>query len=120
MAANHSGQSHSHGASYYVKVWAILLVLFIISVCGPMLEIRAVTLITAFGIAVVKALLVASEFMHLRGEKKYILYMLMTMLFLMFIFYFGTAPDVGTAGGQNWIRIPVEGTSSIPAHGGHQ
>ena len=36
-----------------------------VSVVGPMLGIRAVTLITAFGIALVKAYLVAKNFMHL-------------------------------------------------------
>ena len=39
-----------HTASSYVKTWVILLVLFLVSVFGPMLEIRWLTMITAFGI----------------------------------------------------------------------
>ena len=51
MAHEHA----SHSPGHYVKIWGILLVLFVISVCGPMIGIRVITLITAFGIAVVKA-----------------------------------------------------------------
>jgi hypothetical protein len=41
---------------------------------------KILTLITAFGIAIVKALIVAAFFMHLNVEKKYIWYVLLTML----------------------------------------
>ena len=44
--------------------------LLVVSVAGPMLEIKIVTLITAFGIAVVKAYLVAKNFMHLNIEQR--------------------------------------------------
>ena len=60
-------------AMHYVKIWALLLVLLVISILGPMLEIKILTLITAFGIAIVKALLVAAYFMHLNIEKRYVL-----------------------------------------------
>ena len=53
QAAAHAEEHHEH--PNYVRIWAILLVLLIISVLGPMLEIRVVTLFTAFGIAIVKA-----------------------------------------------------------------
>ena len=63
---------HAHHTNY-VKIWAILLVLLLISITGPMLEIRVVTLITAFGIAIVKAYIVAKNFMHLDVEKPIVL-----------------------------------------------
>ena len=47
--------SEAHEHPNYVKIWYWLLVLLAISVAGPMLEIPAVTIITAFGIAVVKS-----------------------------------------------------------------
>lgn len=103
-------QAHgqSHGQSHYVKVWAILTALLIVSVCGPIVGIRSVTLLMAFGVAVVKAVMVAAEFMHLKVEKKYISYLLLTMLLLMTIFFYGVAPDVMKGGGQNWLRLPIE------------
>ena len=56
----------------YVKIWAILCVLLAISIAGPLLEIRIVTLITAFGIAVVKAYIVAKNFMHVNVQPRYV------------------------------------------------
>ena len=47
--------SEAHSAKGYVKTWAVLVVLLIISVIGPMFEILWLTLLTAFGIACVKA-----------------------------------------------------------------
>ena len=61
-----------HGPRHYVKIYIVLLVLFVVSLIGPEIGIRWLTLITAFGIAVVKALLVASHFMQLNIEKKLI------------------------------------------------
>ena len=83
-----------HGSSHYVKIWKTLLILLIISVLGPELEIKIVTLITAFGIAVVKAYMVAKYFMHVNIERKYVHYILITGISFMLIFYFGVAPDV--------------------------
>lgn len=103
--------AHAEPTSHYVKIWAWLTVLFVISVCGPMLEIRSITLITAFGIAFVKAFLVAYHFMHLKIEKKYITYMLLAMVLMGILFFAGTAPDVMTPGGQNWERIKIDSDS---------
>ena len=50
-----SEQEHEHEHNYG-KVYLILLVLLVVSILGPMLEIQVITLITAFGIAGVKAL----------------------------------------------------------------
>ena len=91
-----------HSEKHYVKIWAILLVLLVISVLGPELNIKLVTLITAFGIAVVKAYLVASNFMHLNIERRYVTYMLVTGIALMVILFIFIAPDVMKHEGQNW------------------
>ena len=50
-----------HGIKHYVKVWAVLLVLLVVSIVGPMFEIQVVTLVTAFGIAIVKATMVVRK-----------------------------------------------------------
>ena len=93
-----------HAPRNYVKIWAILLGLLIVSVLGPMLGIRAVTLITAFGIAIVKAYLVAKNFMHLDIEARYISYMLGTALVFMLLFFSGSAPDVMKPEGHQWEK----------------
>ena len=104
-----STAAHSHhGPSHYVKLWAILLVLLIISILGPEFGIKLLTLITAFGIALIKAYMVAAHFMHLNTEKRFIHYMLYTMLLFMVIFFAGVCVDVMRTKGENW-----ENTSAL-------
>ncbi len=88
----------------YVRIWVILLVLLAISVAGPFLGIGFVTLITAFGIAVVKAYLVIKNFMHLNVQPKYAIYLLSTVLVFLLLFFAGTAPDVMEHSGTNWEK----------------
>lgn len=94
---------HAHPS--YVKIWGVLVVLLIVSVLGPMLEIRIVTLLTAFGIAIVKAYMVAKNFMHVNIEPRYVAYLLLTMLVMMLVFFAGTSPDVMRHEGQNWSNV---------------
>lgn len=91
-----------HPPSYYVRIWGILLVLLVISILGPELEIKILTLITAFGIAFVKAYLVCKHFMHLDVERPIVLYILSTAVVFMVLFFAGAAPDVMNHDGTNW------------------
>jgi caa(3)-type oxidase subunit IV len=93
-----------HGPSFYVKIYLVLLVLLVVSIIGPELNNRVLTLITAFGIAIIKALMVAAYFMHLKVEKKYIWYMLYSMLLMVCMFFLGTASDVMKPDGNNWTN----------------
>jgi caa(3)-type oxidase subunit IV len=96
--------AHAEHHINYVRIWQILLALLVVSVLGPMLEIQIVTLITAFGIAVVKAYLVAKNFMHLNVQPRYVVYMLGTTLVFMLLFYAGAAGDVMKHSGDNWEK----------------
>jgi caa(3)-type oxidase subunit IV len=102
-SGGHGAGEHTHHANY-VKIWAILLVLLIISVLGPMVGIKLVTLMTAFGIAIVKAYLVAKNFMHIDIAAKYVTYLVVTLLVFMFLFFAGAAPDVMKHQGRNWTK----------------
>ena len=95
--------SEAYAHPNYVKIWFWLVVLLLISVAGPMLEIPALTIITAFGIAFVKAFLVAANFMHLKFEKKIISFLLILALCLLGVFFFGLAPDIMMTDGDQWI-----------------
>jgi caa(3)-type oxidase subunit IV len=105
--------AHAHHRNY-VKIWAILCVLLVVSIVGPMFGIRVVTLITAFGIALVKAYLVARNFMHLDIEKKWVGYILLAMIAFMIVMFGGVAPDVLKHGGQRWQKTYVE-PALVPA-----
>jgi caa(3)-type oxidase subunit IV len=97
-------EAEAHHHPNYVKIWAILLVLLVISVLGPELGIRSVTLFTAFGIAIIKAYMVAKNFMHVNLEPRFITYLLMTGVLFMVLFFAGAAPDVMKAEGTNWEK----------------
>ena len=101
-----SAHAEAHGAHHrnYVKIWAILSGLLVVSVTGPMLGIRVVTLIAAFGVALVKAYLVAKNFMHLDIEKPIVKWLLGLVLTIMVLLYAMVAPDVQKSTGQNWVK----------------
>ena len=84
--------SDTYAPLKYVKIWGILLVLLAASMIGPMFERQTLTLITAFGIALVKASLVATYFMHLNVEKRYIRYMLYAMLLMIGLLFAWNGP----------------------------
>ena len=119
--------AHADAASaqkHYVKIWLILLALLAVSIIGPMLGHPIVTLVTAFGIAAVKAYLVAKNFMHLTIEKRWVTYMIVTMLALMVVFVGGVAPDVLKHDGHRWENVAAKravekGLREAAASGGH-
>ena len=109
QAPAHGTAPHDPGHAHaphrnYVKIWGILVVLLIVSVTGPMLGIRVVTLITAFGVALVKAYMVAKNFMHLDIEKPIVHWILLVALALMVLLYGALAPDVQRSAGQGWKK----------------
>jgi caa(3)-type oxidase subunit IV len=112
----------------YVKIWGILLALLVVSVLGPMAEIRWLTLITAFGIALVKAFIVAKYFMHIGMERKWVIYLLLGMLAFMLVMVGGISPDVMKHEGLRWenvatkaevVRGEKEGTQEHGSGGAH-
>jgi len=86
------------------------MVLLVVSIVGPFFGILALTLITAFGIALVKAWMVASYFMHLNVEKKYIWWLLLGTLLFVVTLFAGMAPDVLVSEGLNWKNCMVDNT----------
>ena len=108
-AAPAHGTQAAHGGGHgvhrnYVKIWAILLVLLCISVAGPFAGIRTITLITAFGVALVKAYMVAKNFMHLDIEKPIIRWLMAVALVQMVLLFSGLSPDVMKDRGRNWQK----------------
>ena len=109
----------AHAHPNYVKVWVWLVILLVISVAGPFLGNLLITLATAFGIAIVKAYLVARNFMHLNIERRYVVYLVSTMLVFMVLFFAGVAPDVMKHDGDQWTKPNWESPSTLTAeHGG--
>ena len=129
QAPGHGSESHgqSHEA-HYVRIWAILVGLLLVSYFGPMVANKLgwhwLLLTTAFGVAVIKAYMVAKNFMHINVEKPIIHYMMLTGVALMVLLYGAIAPDIQKGTGQNWKKnagFHHSFTTSKPRHaGGHE
>jgi caa(3)-type oxidase subunit IV len=111
----HQSDGHGHDDGHHVNYFGIyitLIILFLISVAGPEVGDRFglhwLTLVTAFGIAVVKANLVINNFMHLRWEKKLMKWMLATSVILMLLMVAGISPDVLNHEGRNWQNLAAQ------------
>lgn len=104
--ADHSHEHH--GDAHYVKIYFILLGLLIVSIIGPEFGIQLVTLITAFGVAVIKANLVVGHFMHLKVEKPIIKWLLAASVVLMALMWAGVAPDVQNHEGYQWVNLSAQ------------
>lgn len=112
------GAHGAHPKTDYVKIWAALCVLLVVSVIGPMFGIRALTLITAFGIAIVKAYMVARFFMHLNIEKRWVGQLLLVMVAFMVVMFWGISPDVMKHQGHRWENVGAKASieKNLKAH----
>jgi caa(3)-type oxidase subunit IV len=113
------GHEAAHHHPNYVRVWVILLVLLVISVLGPMLGHPIVTLVTAFGIACVKAYLVAKNFMHINLAPRYVGYLVATALLFMLLFFSAVAPDVMKLEGTGWEKPGWKAANAAYQSGEH-
>lgn len=86
----------------YVTIWAMLCALLVVSILGPLVGIRMLTLVTAFGVAILKAFLVAKHFMHLDIEKRWVAYVLLAMIAFIVVMFAGISPDVMKHDGLLW------------------
>ena len=107
--------SEDHGVDHYWKIYKILVGLFLISFCGPLIAdlvfdpeswIRfGIVMFTAFVIAVIKAWLVAKNFMHVNVEGRVIHVMMATALVFMAMFFAVASVDVMNHTGSNWDNV---------------
>lgn len=109
----------AHHDINYVQVYFVLLGLLVVSIIGPELGIQAVTLFTAFGVAVIKAYLVVKNFMHINLSPRYVSYLCVTTIVFMLLFFAGTAPDVMNKNGDNWRKPLWEEDAARWAAGDH-
>jgi caa(3)-type oxidase subunit IV len=99
---------HAHNPNKYRNIYIALLVLLAVSIIGPEFGILWLTLVTAFGIALVKSWMVVREFMHLKDERRIIVWVLAGSLLLMFLLFAGVAPDILNHEGANWVNYSAQ------------
>ena len=77
----------------YLLVWLGLVVLVIVSVGASMILPKGAALFLIFTVAVVKALLVALNFMHLRYERRWLYALAVVPLLIVAVLFFALFPD---------------------------
>ena len=122
--AGHSEDRGGPFGNHYVRIYLLLLALLAVSIAGPVVggtidkqvEIfgqqiglgMALTLTTAFGIAVWKASLVVKHFMHLSIERPIAKIFLAASVLLLALFWGGVAPDVQLHEGRMWENLDAK------------
>lgn len=88
------GTERPHTHPNYVLIWAVLVSALIVSVFIGYVGLPVVTVVLIFSIAVVKAYLVASYYMHLRFEPFFVAVIVATGLACLYFLFFGLVPDI--------------------------
>ncbi|MES2963405.1 MAG: cytochrome C oxidase subunit IV family protein [Bdellovibrionota bacterium] len=103
MAATgaHDHAHHIIPRPTYFKVFGVLIILTILTVAASRVDFGAMNTIVAFTIATVKAVLVASIFMHLKYDDRMNRLILFSALFFLVVFYFFCILDEVTRVVQN-------------------
>ena len=84
--------SDSH-SRHYLMIWIWLLALVVVSVAAASVLPKAQALALIFAVAIVKALLVARNYMHLKYERAIIYAILLVPLVFIIILFFALFPD---------------------------
>jgi cytochrome c oxidase subunit 4 len=93
-------EKEHHKSPNYILIWGVLCVLTGVSIlCTVLLDprhnvdLRGLTVFILFVIAIIKAVLVALNFMHLKYEKILIISVVLAPLIIFIIALFGFMPD---------------------------
>lgn len=84
--------SNAH-SRHYLIIWYWLMALVIASVAASLILPKTQALTLIFAIAIVKSLLVARNYMHLKNEKPIIYAIALVPLAFIIIFLLGLIPD---------------------------
>ena len=84
--------SNAHNR-HYVIIWIWLLALVVLSVAAASVLSKFQAMVLIFAVAIIKALLVARNYMHLKNERAIIYAMVLVPLAFVIILLFALFPD---------------------------
>jgi len=84
--------SNAH-SRHYLVIWLWLLALVVVSVVATSILPKLQAMILIFAVAIIKALLVARNYMHLKNERVIIYAMVLVPLAFVIILLFALFPD---------------------------
>jgi caa(3)-type oxidase subunit IV len=78
----------------YVRIWLILVALLTVSLVLGFVGFARTAVVLIFAIAVIKAWLVASYYMHLRFEPRWLTILILSALLCVIVLFVGLLPDI--------------------------
>lgn len=84
---------HANEHPNYVATWFVLVVLLGFSLAVASVN-KTLALILIFGVAILKAVIVGANFMHLRFEPRWLTGAVLFACCCLGFFWFGVAPDI--------------------------
>ena len=84
--------SNAH-SRHYLIIWGWLLALVMVSVAAASVMPKVQAMVLVFSIAIIKALLVARHYMHVKNEKAIIYAIALVPLAMIVVLLFGLFPD---------------------------
>lgn len=89
-----SSVSHEGGYGLYWRTWLWLLVITALEIGVTLIHLPRALLVSLLVVmAILKVVLIAAHFMHLRFEHLNLVYMVVTPIVLIIALVFGIAPD---------------------------
>ena len=78
----------------YVLLWVILVAALGVSMLMGEMQLPVVTIVLIFSVAIAKAYIVASYYMHLAFEPVFVVAMILAGLICLYILFIGLVPDI--------------------------
>jgi caa(3)-type oxidase subunit IV len=78
----------------YVAIWGVLVAALVISILLGEMEVPVIAVVLIFSVAVAKAYIVASYYMHLRYEPFFVVLIMITGLACLYTLFVGLVPDI--------------------------
>lgn len=89
-----SSEMTEHSHPNYVAIWGILVAALLVSVLMGYMDIPVLTAVLIFTVAITKAYLVVSYYMHLKWEPFFIVFVMAAGLAVLYFLFFGLTPDI--------------------------
>jgi cytochrome c oxidase subunit 4 len=89
-----SAEPTEAGHPNYVAIWGILVSALLVSLFLGYMDLPVVAMVLIFTIAIVKAWLVVSYYMHLKYEPFFVVTIVATGLACLYFLFFGLVPDI--------------------------
>ena len=87
-------EAEKHHHPNYVAIWGVLVAALVVSIMLGEMEVPVITAVLIFSVAIAKAYIVASYYMHLAYEPFFVVLIMITGLACLYALFVGLVPDI--------------------------